>query len=309
LRLLDKSLQEWFGSAEEVLRELGQRRDPEPLRERLPPVEPAHAPRNQLDQQLNRGIAWRGAVLVLILLGYLLLGGLVSGTLLMLGMGFLFYGQVRPGRGRRALTAAALCLLALHVVIRYALPNVDTLGLWLMKSAWDISAAARDAVAGWLGPALGPVLIVVVPLVLVVVYVGLLFLPVVAGAAYVSLRRLARQRVLRQAARTGGADVERFLSVFRAVLDSRLEDVDFHLKYAEALFNAGRVREAAVEARLLRLQDPYHFGGNLLLAHAYYQLGLFDACHDICEDYLAVSGYCFKFSELREDCRQRLATA
>jgi hypothetical protein len=32
-----------------------------------------------------------------------------------------------------------------------------------------------------------------------------------------------------------------------------------------------------------------------------------DDCVAVCDDYLAVSGYCFEFSELREQCLRRLA--
>jgi hypothetical protein len=78
------------------------------------------------------------------------------------------------------------------------------------------------------------------------------------------------------------------------------------LKYAETLFARGRVKEAAVEARLLLDQDAYHFNGNLLLANAYHALGLLEDCLEVCDRYLAVSGYCFEFGELREQCQRRL---
>ncbi len=67
------------------------------------------------------------------------------------------------------------------------------------------------------------------------------------------------------------------------------------------------MKEAAVEARILLRQDPYHFNGNLLLANAYFALGLDAECADVCEEYLKVSGYCFEFSELREQARRRAA--
>ena len=49
-------------------------------------------------------------------------------------------------------------------------------------------------------------------------------------------------------------------------------------------------------------QDPYNFNGNLLLANAYFTLGLYDDCGKVCDDYLAVTGYCFEFQELRDQC-------
>src|SRR5205807_120174 len=99
-----------------------------------------------------------------------------------------------------------------------------------------------------------------------------------------------------------GTTSERYLDVLRATLDTRFRDVGLHLKYAEALFARGRVKEAAVEAELLLYQDPYHFNGNLLLANAYYTLGLRADCAAACDRYLAVGGYCFEFSELLKQC-------
>ena len=66
------------------------------------------------------------------------------------------------------------------------------------------------------------------------------------------------------------------------------------------------MKQAAVEGRLLLRQDPYNFNGNLLLANAYFQLELLDDCVTVCDNYLQVSGYCFEFSELREQCQRRL---
>jgi hypothetical protein len=89
-------------------------------------------------------------------------------------------------------------------------------------------------------------------------------------------------------------------------VDTRIEDVGFHLRYAEILFARADHRAAAVEARLLLVQDPYHFSGNLLLANAYAALGLWDDCLRICDEYLGVAGYCFEFGELRQQCLGRL---
>ena len=62
-----------------------------------------------------------------------------------------------------------------------------------------------------------------------------------------------------------------------------------------------------MEAQLLLRQDPYHFNGNLLLANAYYTLGLHEDCLKVCESYLEVSGYCFELNELRVLCHRRAA--
>jgi DNA-binding SARP family transcriptional activator len=130
-------------------------------------------------------------------------------------------------------------------------------------------------------------------------------LPIIGGSLFAALRRSQREKLLRDLAREGDAGSDRYLEVLREALDSRFEDVGLHLRYAEALFARGRVKEAAVEARLLIQQDPYHFNGNLLLANAYYSLGLYPECVRVCDDYLAVSGYCFEFSELRQGCQRK----
>jgi hypothetical protein len=91
----------------------------------------------------------------------------------------------------------------------------------------------------------------------------------------------------------------------RGLVDTRIEDVGFHLKYAELLFARGDHRAASVEARLLLVQDPYHFNGNLLLANAYAALGLWADCRAVCAEYLQVAGYCFEFAELGQQSRAR----
>jgi hypothetical protein len=170
----------------------------------------------------------------------------------------------------------------------------------------NLAGQLGQAVLEFLGPILGGVAGIVVLVLGFVAYVTYLFLPVIAGALYATRRRLQREQVLRNAALADGTGSDRYLNALRDALESRFEDVGLHLKYAEALFARGRVKEAAVEARLLLRQDPYHFNGNLLLANAYHALGLAEDCVAVCDAYLAVSGYCFEFSELREQCQRRL---
>src|SRR5262249_10404289 len=149
------------------------------------------------------------------------------------------------------------------------------------------------------------VLMFVLSLLVIVWSILQFFLPVIAGGQYAKQRRLQRERLLRDIALDAGTGSDQYLAALRQSLDSRFEDVGLHLKYAEALFGRGQIKDAAVEARLLLHQDPYNFNGNLLLANAYYALGLIADCADVCDRYLDVSGYCFEFSELREQCRRR----
>src|SRR5262249_45502085 len=151
--------------------------------------------------------------------------------------------------------------------LRYFFPKWDySLGT-VVAAGVALLNAASEAVARLLGPEFRPVLPVVLGVMAFVLYVVYLFLPVIAGALYATLRRVQRERLLRDVAVEAGTGSQRYLEALRAALDSRFEDVGFHLKYAEALFARGQVKEAAVEARLLLHQDPYNFNGNLLLAN------------------------------------------
>ncbi len=273
LHLLDKSLQERTASAEELLRDLGHKGAADTLPEAARKQD--HGPVGRsLDQKLARGILWRKAVLAACVVVYLLPGGLISGLLLLVGMVVFYFGQRQdPGRRRVLLTLASFGVLAGHLAMLYFFASLDfkhpILGL--------VGGCAR------------------------------IFLPVVACALFAGLRRLQREKLLLDLARDEGSGSEEYLDALRQSLDTRFEDVGLHLKYAEALFARGRVKEAAVEARILLRQDPYHFNGNLLLANAYFALGLDAECADVCEEYLKVSGYCFEFSELREQARRRAA--
>ena len=50
------------------------------------------------------------------------------------------------------------------------------------------------------------------------------------------------------------------------------------------------------------LQDPYNFSAHLLLANAYFALGLYEDCTAVCDKFLGWAGYCFEFSELKQQC-------
>ena len=132
-------------------------------------------------------------------------------------------------------------------------------------------------------------------------------MPILACSAYARANRLRRERTLLRLAGSG-LDSGEYQTILRRELDYRYEDVGFHLKYAEGLAARDDHRGAAIEAQLLLTQDPYHFAGNLLLAQSYLRLGLADECEKVCEEYLAVAGYCFEFQEL-SDAADRLREA
>jgi hypothetical protein len=294
LRLLDKSLQERTASAAELLRDLGHS-PATPATRRAATAKPAAV---TLDQRLASKIRLRRLLVVLCVLIYLLPGAVFSGLLLLSGL-TLFYLSQRSGRwskpGPLMLMLASFAVLAGFVALRYVFPKYEV---------------GVGSLAGWLGgtgigAGLGPISAVFLTT-LTVFSVGVYYiLPVIAGSLFAGLRRLEREKLLRDLAREEGPGSDRYLQALEQALDSRFEDVGLHLKYAEALFARGRVKEAAVECRLLLKQDPYNFNGNLLLANAYYALGLDAECAEVCDAYLGVSGYCFEFSELREQARRR----
>lgn len=142
--------------------------------------------------------------------------------------------------------------------------------------------------------------------VLVAVVCGLV-LPFVVVYHFSAARRLQRELTLRLAITSSSHAPRAYSELLRDFLDERPEDVRLHQRYVESLLAQGDSREAAVEALLLLENDPYHFGASLLLAQAYFELGLLNHCVLACENYLRVAGYCFEFEELRTRCRAATA--
>jgi hypothetical protein len=206
--------------------------------------------------------------------------------------------------GRRIIAlAAALTLLALCMLVRSLLGVNEPVAVLLFVVPYlkDAGSSALTAVITMLAATMVAFM--------AILQVFAIFAPIVAASIYVGLRRRQREKVLRDAALQSGTGSDEYLNVLRRALDYRFADVGFHLKYAEALVARGRHADAVVEARLILEQDPYHFNGNLLLANSYYVLGLYADCAEVCGNYLAVSGYCFEFAELRDQCRARLRTS
>jgi serine/threonine-protein kinase len=295
MRLLDKSLTERTPTAQRLLRDLGYKGDSTAVTRPPPRTDVRRA--EPLQRRLARAVGRYRLLLAVCVLLYVLPSGLVSGALTLSGMALFAAGQSADrGRGRGrvwGLTTIAFAVLALARVW-------DSSGAWNPKFDRDSSPAIGRAAIGygdWAG-------VVVMALVGAVV-VSSVVMPVAAGACYANLRRARRDQTLWAAAREGDLGSDLVLAQMRAMIDTRVEDVGFHLRYAELLFARGDHRSAAVEARLLLEQDPYHFDGNLLLANAYAALSLWDDCRRVCDDYLQVAGYCFEFAELRRQCLGR----
>jgi hypothetical protein len=307
LHLLDKSLQERTASAEELLRELGHRGKAETVpRHGKQKVGPGAG--RSLDEKLAEGIRLRRLLLVLCVLCYLLPTAVGASLLLLAGMTVFYLAQRHGGWSRPRVvlwTVLACALLAGHTALRWFPTTLDVNPL---ASVAQLDLARRwRAVEGMIPPVLSIPLLIVGVILLATVYLVWLFLPVIAGSLFAGLRRLEREKLLRDLALQGEAGSDEYLEALRQAVDTRFEDVGLHLKYAEALYARGQVKEAAAELRLLVRQDPYHFSGNLLLANAYRALGLDALCAEVCEGYLAVSGYCFEFAELLEGLRRGVA--
>jgi serine/threonine-protein kinase len=313
LKLLDKSLNERTATAEQLLRDLGYFGDStkvthEPTRSTVSQrIEP-------LQQRLLRAIRRNRLLLIACVLVYILPAGVISGTLLLAGIVLFFMSQSGDGRrrfwSRAGITAAALAVLAgARTWESLSLFDFNLVGRKTGNSPVFndlLTLGARKLSDG--SAASSETMFIILLNLLWIVGIGYyVVLPVVGSAAYANLRRAQREKALWDAALSGQVGSGEFLDKMRAMVDTRIEDVGFHLRYAEMLVAQGDQRGAAIEARLLLVQDPFHFNGNLLLANAYSSLGLWNECLKVCEEYLQVSGYCFEFSELKQQCLSRLA--
>ena len=303
MRLLDKSLTERTPSAEQLLRELGYQGDSTQVTQAR-----SRAAGNAAEpvlKRLSRSILRSRLLLYLCIVVYILPTGLVSGTLLLAGITLFFHSQSSRRGFWRAFgwTCGALFVLA-------------AARGWESTGGWDVSLLGSKALNKTQGmplfghvikrgPTDGPLAVIFPILAVGSAIVYYLFLPVIGSAAYAKLRRGEREKALWDSALAGQAGTGAFLERMQAMVDCRVEDVGFHLRYAELLYARGDYRGAAVETRLLLVQDPYHFNGNLLLANSYAALGLWSECRVVCDEYLQVSGYCFEFSELRQQCDAR----
>jgi serine/threonine-protein kinase len=296
LGLLRKSLTERTATAADLLAQLGVR---DAARIEAGPPRPVGGRARPVAESLRRAARRALGVLIATLVAYVILNGVVSGLLVLAGLGLFYHAQAHVSRrGRRALlVVAAFAVLSPRLAAAFVPEAAELL---TFGSTTNTAGRAVDLEA--VADALGVPATILFSGLLILVLVLSILLPVVGSAAYANLRRAGRERALVDAAVAGRAGSAEFLGLMRDLLATRFEDVGFHLRYAELLYARGDVRAAAVEARLITVQDPYHFDANLLLANAYQALGLTRECRRVCDDYLAVTGYCFEFQELRDQC-------
>ena len=294
LRLLDRSETERLGSATELLTALGHTGDSKLVLTAEPsrPADRVARRQQTLDQKLARGVRNNYAWTVFWVAAFLLIRGPLSG--LMTLAGFVLFYRAHNRLRRWAKLGAVLIAFALIGGSWFASGLGDSVLLVYVATTVPQLVARIDPILAYIVTIVGAAVFIVAPI----------LFPVIACGTYARANRLRRERTLLRAA-TAGAGSDEYLTILRNELDYRYEDVGFHLKYAEALAARGDDRAAAVEARLLLVQDPYHFAGNLLLAQCYLRLRLTADCEQVCDEYLSVAGYCFEFQELRDQARRQ----
>jgi serine/threonine-protein kinase len=305
LGLLTKSLTERIGSAKQVLELLGVRGDTRRVFDTV--IDSKRTTRRQLPlaRKLARDAGRAKWIIGIMVVLYVLANGVIFGALFVLGL-WLFFRNQRTDRPIVRQAAGLALAFAVLVVSKFG-PNIfQDLTNWV--DLGDMSVKIKQQLTH-LVKALGPAGQIVLVVAVLAVAIFAFFIPIIGSAAYVNLRRVRREQALLDASVAGRTGSDEFLTLMRDMLDTRFEDVGFHLRYAEMLFARGDVQHAAIEARLITRQDPYHFNANLLLANAYYSLGLYADCRDVCADYLRVAGYCFEFQELNAQCVTRLGRA
>ena len=276
MRLLDRSETERIGSATDLLAALGYDGETKNVLASRDTVRPAA--RDTLDETLSRGIRSNYRQMAAWVVLYLLFTGPVGGSLTLAGFVVFYRAHLRlRGWRKAAAIVAAFGLVALS---------------WVVV---NVTSTSYLTTVSRLFGTLFPLVFLFLSVFRVVAFLAF---PVMACGAYARANRLRRERTLLRAA-AAGVGSDEYLALLGRELEYRYEDVGFHLKYAEALAARGDDRAAAVEARLLLVQDPYHFGGNLLLAQCYARLGLHAECAAVCAAYLAVTGYSFEFEDLR----------
>jgi hypothetical protein len=212
---------------------------------------------------------WITAVLVTIP------GGIVGPALLMAGLVLLFFAQAGKTSVKRVIAAMGLLVLGSFAYFVY----------WMFLATAVLGEEGLINIASWLDTLLTVIL------------------AVVAVHYLARARRLRRELFVMGTFAAGGQSEDERLATLRSHLDVHLGDLDLHARYVEGLLAAGRAKEAIVEAKMMLHIDPYNLGASLLLAHAYFELGLFAECEQVCNGYLAVSGQCFEFSDLGRRCK------
>jgi serine/threonine-protein kinase len=117
-------------------------------------------------------------------------------------------------------------------------------------------------------------------------------------------KRLKESLFIRRALRNASLDDEKTMSLLKNFVDLNSGNMNVRQKYIELLLLNEQAKEAVVESKLSLEIDPYNFGINLLLANSYFEVGLYEECIKVCDGYLAITGYSFEFSDLKDSCEK-----
>ncbi|QDS91231.1 Serine/threonine-protein kinase StkP [Rosistilla ulvae] len=134
---------------------------------------------------------------------------------------------------------------------------------------------------------------------------SLIFVPLTCYL-FSRIRYLQRGRDLRRSITENAGDSSMQLKILETMAQERSEDLGVRQKYAETLLANDKVKQAAVEAKLMLDDDPYNMEAGMLLAHSYFELRLYQEAIGVCDSFLAVAGYCFEFRELRDQSANQL---
>ena len=187
-------------------------------------------------------------------------------------------------------------------------PAVSSTDRGADRSSWEIAAERSVGRSGMLATLfltlcvlnrIGEVIFL--PVFLVPMLLLLIAAPLITHQ-YLKGKHLEREILLWRFFRAESGHSTLVLATLRSYLDSHPYDLVVYQRYVQALLDTGDARQAAAEARIMLNIDPHNMAGSLLLAHSYFELGLYQLATRVCDNYLAVSGYCFEFTDLKERC-------
>jgi serine/threonine protein kinase len=135
-------------------------------------------------------------------------------------------------------------------------------------------------------------------------FIGILSsLFILFGVHYLTkVKLLQEDLILYKTLREASKNRATIINLLKNFVDRNWGNINLYQKYIELLLLDGQIETAIVESKILIQIDPYDFGANLLLANGYLEVGLYEECVQVCNNYLALSGYSFEFSDIKDRC-------
>ncbi|MCA9140231.1 MAG: protein kinase [Planctomycetales bacterium] len=246
---------------------------------------------NTFDQRIRRGIRWNTAAFWVMAILLMVPFGPVVGALALAGVLCFLIGQSANVPFKRwTTTTASFVLLALAFFLQSSPLLPPPLGSPFEQFGKALSMQMQ-----------------------MVLFSGLVVYNLSIGPLAVHFftrsRKLRREISLRVSLREGFGSRQAYVGHLDLLIEAFPDDSYLQQKYVEALLSHHRYSDAAAEALLILEEDPYDFAANLLLAHCYLESAAHLQCAAICDQYLAISGHCFEFHELRTRCNSAAAIA